>query len=109
MVPGLEPAPTPTLRSDAPEDWADLPGADLIRTGLLDLSRGQVSIESLLVEISASRLGQLGFEVRPALRDCPEHELFRRLFAEDPDRAHSRYNALLRRLASFHHSARCGR
>ena len=32
-----------------------------------------------------------------------------RLFAEDPDRAHSRYNALLRRLASFHHSARCGR
>lgn len=97
------------MRSEAPEEWADLPGADLIRIGLLDLSRGRVSNESLLVEISSSRLRSLGFDVNPPRRDYPEHELFLRLSAEDPDRAHSRYNALLRRLASFHRSARCGR
>ena len=105
----MDPDPNPVLRFDAPEDWADLPGANLIRKGLLDLARGRVSNEALLVEISASRLRSLGFEVAPARRDSPEHELFLRLSAEDPDRAHSRYKALLRRLASFHHSARCGR
>jgi len=94
---------------DALADWADFPGADLIRKGLRDFSLGQVSNESLLIEISASRLRWLGFEVDGLRRECPEHDLFLRLSAEDPDRAHSRYNALLRRLASFHHSARCGR
>ena len=107
--PALNSALKSALKSDAPEDWADLPGADLIRKGLLDLSRGRLSNESLLVEISASRLRALGFDVAPARQDFPEHELFLRLSAEDPDRAHSRYNALLRRLSSFHHSARCGR
>jgi hypothetical protein len=109
MEPGTMPALKFALRSDATEDWVALPGADLIRKGLVDLSRGQVSNESLLVEISASRLRALGFEVHSPRRDSPEHELFLRLSAGDPERAHSRYNALLRRLASFHHSARCGR
>jgi hypothetical protein len=89
-------------------DWANLPGADLIRKGLLDLALGRESQESLLVEIGASRLRRLGFDVDVPRRELPEHELFLRLSAEDADRAHSRYNALLRRLASFHHSARCG-
>lgn len=109
MDPGLRPALKTALNCDTPEDWAALPGADLIRKGLLDLSRGRLSNESLLVEISASRLRALGFEVAPSRWNFPEHELFLRLSAEDPARAHSRYNALLRRLASFHHSARCGR
>lgn len=88
-------------------DRADLPGADLIRKGLNDLSLGKVSNESLLVEIGASRLRVLGFEVAASQREQPDHELFLRLVAEDPARAHSRYNALLRRLTSFHHAARC--
>ncbi len=89
-------------------EWAHLPGADLIRKGLSDLRRGEVSEESLLVEISASKLRLLGFEFESPRRAFPEHELFQRLAAADPDRAHSRYNALLRRLASFHRSVRCG-
>ena len=93
---------------DLTGDWARLPGADLIRKGLSDLGRGEDSEESLLVEICASKLRRLGFELEVASRRLPEHELFRRLAAADPGRAHSRYNALLRRLASFHHAVRCG-
>mgnify|MGYP001178204168 CR=1 FL=1 len=87
--------------------WAHLPGADLIRKGLNDLGRGEMSAESLLIEISASKFRQLGFAGEFPLRRLPEHELFLRLTAADPARAHSRYNALLRRLASFHHAVRC--
>ncbi len=89
--------------------WVALPGADLVRKGLRDLNLGQESNESLLVEIGASRLRQLGVEMVSSRRESPAHRLFLRLAEEDPRRAHSRYNALLRRLASFHHSARCVR
>jgi hypothetical protein len=89
--------------------WAPLPGADLVSKGMRDLSMGQESAESLLVEIGAFRLRQLGFEIESPPREFPEHRLFLRLVEEDPRRAHSRYNALLRRLVSFHHSARCDR
>ena len=89
-------------------DWAEWPGADLVRKGLHDLARGRETNESLLVEISASKLRRLGFEFEAPRRELPEHELFLRLSDEDPDRAHARYNALLRRLVSFHRSALCG-
>ncbi|MEO8196299.1 MAG: hypothetical protein ABI689_06215 [Thermoanaerobaculia bacterium] len=89
-------------------DWTRFPGAELICKGLIDLEHGEESEESLLVEISASKLRQLGFEIAVPRRPLPEHALFQRLVTADPDRAHSRYNALLRRLASFHRSARCG-
>jgi hypothetical protein len=92
---------------DAAGEWAHLPGANLIRKGLADLDRGEVSEESLLVEISASKLRRLGFEVQHLRRRLPEHQLFERLVAADPARAHSRYNALLRRLTSFHRAVRC--
>lgn len=97
-----------STKLDPPEDWAHAPGADLIRKGLSDLGRGEESEESLLVEISASKLRRLGLEFEAPLRQLPEHELFQRLAAADPGRAHSRYNALLRRLASFHRAVRCG-
>ena len=35
----------------------------------------------------------------------PEHRLYERLASEDPDSAHSRYNALLRRLTAFESAA----
>lgn len=94
---------------DSLGDWEHLPGADLIRKGLLDRREGRVSSESLLVEVSASKLRRLGFEISGPLPALPEHALFQQLVAEDPTRAHSRYNALLRRLASFHHAAACVR
>jgi len=84
-----------------------LPGADLIRDGLRDLAAGVESIESLLVLIGAPRLRRLGFDV-PDTPDYPEDRLYARLAAEDEDSAHSRYNALIRRLVSFERAAECG-
>ena len=99
----------PGEANEALSALAALPGADLVRKGLRDLHLGQESNESLLVEIGASRLRQLGYEIERSPREFPAHQLFLRLAEEDPRRAHSQYNALLRRLASFHHSARCVR
>jgi hypothetical protein len=83
-----------------------LPGEDLIHTGLADLARGKESLESVLVSIGAARLRQLGFRV-PAPVQSPEHRLYELLAAEDPDAAHSMYNALIRRLVSFERAAEC--
>jgi hypothetical protein len=85
---------------------SELPGADLVDAGLADLERGIESVESLLVSIGAPRLSRLGFTVdRPF--DSPEKRLYALLAAEDPGAAHSRYNALVRRLVSFERAAEC--
>jgi hypothetical protein len=83
-----------------------LPGEDLVRAGLNDLQRGRETAEALLVSIGAPRLLSLGYPVVAPLAD-PEHRLYLRLAAEDPDSAHSRYNALIRRLVSFERAAAC--
>ena len=83
-----------------------LPGSELVEAGLADLERGVESVESLLGSIGAPRLARLGFEVRDAL-PSPEHRLYERLVREDPDAAHSRYNALIRRLVRFERAAEC--
>jgi hypothetical protein len=62
------------------------------------------SLESLLVSIGAPRLGQLGFEVRDPF-PAPEHRLYDLLAERHGDAAHSRYNALIRRLVSFERAA----
>jgi hypothetical protein len=86
----------------------DLPGADLIEMGIADLSRGLDSIPALLVSIGAPRLRRLGFPVPPPIPSA-EHRLYQRLQESDPDSAHSRYNALIRRLVSFERAAECVR
>jgi hypothetical protein len=83
-----------------------LPGADLIERGLADLARGIESVEALLVSIGARRLRDVGIPVERPLRN-PEHRLYNVLAADDPDAAHSRYNALIRRLVSFERAAEC--
>ena len=80
--------------------------ADLIRSGLRDLSQGVESIPSLLVLVGAPRLRRLGFEV-PDAPYFPEDRLYEKLAAEDSDSAHSRYNALIRQLVSFERAAEC--
>lgn len=85
-----------------------LPAEDLIETGLADLARGDCTIPALVVSIGAPRLCQLGYEVAAPI-DRAEHRLYERLHATDPDAAHSRYNALIRRLVSFERAARCAR
>jgi hypothetical protein len=86
-----------------------LPGADLIRDGLRDLAAGVESVPALLVLVGAPRLRELGIEVvDPFDSDTfAEHRLYDLLAVDDSDSAHSRYNALIRRLVSFEHAAEC--
>jgi len=89
-------------------DERGLPGAELIEVGLRDLARGLETEAALLVSIGAPRLARLGFDVSGALQNA-EHRLYERLSAGDSDSAHSRYNALIRRLVSFERAAECAR
>ena len=93
-----------TTRGD--QTVTGLPGAELVERGLADLARGVESIESLLVSIGAPRLARLGFPLPPPLPSA-EHRLYELLAVEDSDTAHSRYNALIRRLVSFERAAEC--
>jgi hypothetical protein len=86
----------------------DLPGRDLIEQGLDDLAAGAETAAALLVSIGAPRLGQLGVPVANAIPGS-EHRLYALLSRTDPDSAHSRYNALIRRLVSFERALACAR
>lgn len=88
--------------------YETVPGYDLIQSGLEDLSRGIESVPALLVSIGAPRLRRLGFNLQEPL-SSPERRLYEILRQSDPDSAHSRYNALVRRLVSFERAAECGR
>ena len=83
-----------------------LPGSDLVAQGLADLAADVPSAEALLVSIGAPRLRQLGITVIRPLPDA-EHRLYALLATSDSDTAHSRYNALLRRLVSFERALAC--
>lgn len=83
-----------------------LPGGDLIERGLADLEAGSETPYSLLISIGEPRLRSLGFDMPRGL-PSPERRLYLLLAADDPDSAHSRYNALLRRLVSFERALGC--
>jgi hypothetical protein len=87
---------------------APIPGADLVRQGLDDLRAGSETEAALLVSIGAPRLRRLGFAVRSPFSG-PEHRLYLLLARSAGDAAHSRYNALLRRLVSFERAWPCAR
>jgi len=87
-------------------EFAHLPGGELVAKGLEDLARADETVEALLVSIGTPRLRAAGVPVDNPLPD-PEHRLYERLAREDPDSAHSRYNALLRRLTSFESALEC--
>jgi hypothetical protein len=78
-----------------------LPGNDLIFAGIEDLQSRRETIPALLVAIGAPKLRSLGLEVPQNLPSNPEHRLYDLLSATDPDSAHSKYNALIRKLVSF--------
>ena len=85
----------------------NLPGSDLVREGIADLERGVESIPALLVSIGAPRLRRIGLALPDEVFPSPELRLYARLAETDPDSAHSRYNALVRRLVSFENAAEC--
>lgn len=86
-------------------DWGELPGGDLVREGLDDLRVGRETPLAFLVAVGAPRLRQLGIDVPPV--EAPEHRLYDLLARDQPDSAHSRYNALIRRLVSFERALEC--
>lgn len=85
-----------------------LPGGDIVEAGLRDLERGEATVAALLVSIGCPRLRALGFDV-PRPIPGAGRLLYERLSAQDPDAAHSRYNALVRRLVGFERAAGCAR
>jgi len=95
----------------APERFAGLPGGDFVAQGLEDLRRGVETVPALMALIGAPRLRQLGIDVpvRDPNEPFPEHRLYELLAREHGDNAHSRYNALLRSLASFTRAVACVR
>lgn len=88
-------------------DLSRLPGGDLVQQGLRDLAESRDSEAADLVLIGAPRLRRLGLDVPLDRAAGAEHRLYLRLAAEDADSAHSRYNALIRRLVSFERAAEC--
>jgi hypothetical protein len=86
-----------------------LPASDLIRSGIFDLQNHRETIPALLVAIGAPKLRSLGLDVPGPLPPNPEHRLYEVLSAADPDSAHSRYNALIRKLVSFQRAIPCVR
>jgi hypothetical protein len=86
-------------------DWHGLPGADLVREGLEDLRSGRETPMAFLVAVGRPRLRQLGIDV--PMVETPEQRLYDLLAREDSDSAHSRYNALIRRLVSFERALEC--
>jgi len=77
--------------------------------GVEDLRHQRQTIPALLVAIGAPRLRSLGLEVPDNLPSNPEHRLYDLLSDSEPDSAHSKYNALIRRLVSFERAMACVR
>jgi hypothetical protein len=87
----------------APDSLTGLPGADLIQQGLADVAARRETIAGLLVQIGSPRLARCGIIVAVSAADAldSDRKLYRMLASQHGNEAHSRYNALIRQLASF--------
>lgn len=84
------------------ESLKSLPGAEIVLPGIADVAAGRETVNALAVESAASRLRRSGLDARTANADTPAaHRLYAQLREELGDGAHSRYNAILSRVASF--------
>jgi hypothetical protein len=82
----------------------DLPGHELVNAGIVDLAARRETEASLIVAMAAPRLRALGLDVPSSVVEHPSHRLYE-LLSEQKDDAHSRYNALVRRMVSFARAA----
>lgn len=80
----------------------NLPGTEIVLSGLFDISEGKYSKYSFLLQCARTRLKDIGIDVGKTLtsRD-PSLVLFEILKLELGNGAHSMYNALNRELLSF--------
>ena len=84
-----------------------LPAHDLISAGLTDLQQERETIPALLVAIGAPKLRRLGLNLPSKLPSNPEHRLYDLLSLDGANSAHSKYNALIRKLVSFQRALEC--
>jgi len=79
-----------------------LPGAEIVLPGLADLEAGRESVNASAVQAAAPRLRRAGVNTPTADGSQPAaHRLYEQLSDRLGDGAHSRYNAILARVASF--------
>ena len=81
--------------------FQNLPGAEIVLPGIEDLEAGQETVNALAVSAAASRLGVSRPTEVVEAEGPAAHRLYLRLQDELGDGAHSRYNAILDRVASF--------
>jgi len=74
---------------------------------MLDLQNHRETVAALLVAIGAPKLRRFGLNLPSTLPSNPEHRLYDLLSLDGPDSAHSRYNALIRKLVSFERAMAC--
>jgi hypothetical protein len=92
------------------EELRALPGSEIVIQGLADLEAGRETVAGAAVQAAATRLREAGLDVpAPAAGDPATHRLYARIAEADERNAHSRYNAILRRLASFARAAESAR
>jgi len=84
-----------------------LPAEELIESGAQDLREGRETIAAMVVAVGTPRLRRLGIELPAHVPEHPEHRLYALLAKEGTDSAHSRYNALIRKLVSYERAAEC--
>lgn len=82
-----------------------LPGAEIVLPGIEDLKAGRESINALAVSAAAAKLGVRDLVGDVGAEEPAAHRLYLRLNSELGDAAHSRYNAILARVASFARAA----
>lgn len=84
------------------ESLERLPGAEIVLPGIDDLAAGRESVNASAVQCAAPRLRRLELDAPSANADTPAgHRLYQQLSEELGNAAHSRYNAILARVASF--------
>lgn len=90
-------------------DLTGLPGEEIIRQGLADLRESHESVESLMVQIGASRMREAGLDVPrfSSSKIDAEIRLYTLLSSRHEANAYGQYNALLRRLISFERALEC--
>jgi len=82
-----------------------LPGAELLEQGLRDLTAGEETECAMIIAMAAPRLRALGVNVPSCAAADPAHRLYELLSDREPADAHSRYNALVRRITSLARAA----
>lgn len=81
-----------------------LPGAGLIRDGLLDYQASRHTMPSCLVRMARRRLVRAGLMEATEQHDIDAELDLYHLLSSEGNHAHSRYNALVRQLISFEHA-----